>query len=1261
MVVCAGVAAQADPIFTEDFSAAQTKQPTDPAYYEFINLQEGDNWAVANGELSMDNNAAFPCTNQTWQRAIKFRNLPLKEKTLYKLSFDINPVETPVDEATFENAPGFVDVKLMQGDENADICIIDAAGAEQRANIQLNKGEAQKITKLFYFADLAKQNEKYEASCAGKENYAPQKFFAGFNVYAPGKYTVDNFLLDEASPLEKVEFNSYNVRMKYGSAINASALLNGAKRKIYDASIATVKVNGTAVEIEDVELQSDGYLYIFAVEEIPAEAQVEVTLNAPEDVQFTGGWAGLPLSFSGVKAEFSEDEVLAAAVPFSFAPAEIVKSFPADDSFALPTTLEKITIEFDHEISSEGLVAECSNGTKPAILSVEGKVVTLAGGEFPKGAYTITLKNVKNVGTDTPTEGDPSISFETGEIKLAETIYTDVFTDLFQGEANGIPTGWTCMVKADNWTGGEVWGGGSACRNFIIGSGENTQTSFYLCDRDGFTFLVKGDKEEDRMVLPAGDIAFSVLAVGHEAPSRTVELRIEDLAGNVIATGKGNTSTQAEQFSSVGALEPIMIKFKNPTEQPIVVKIHEPEGGFTACRVVGIKAQTYVETEGDKFEPEVVFDSQFTGDLMPAEGSGWFVYENNNPLAPGSGRSGTSGILARNFHAKMQSAAFFRECGDNPEAAMRLEYGNGNGVEGGFHMEPGKYELTYYAGTWNDPQGNAEGRSKVFMDLIDAATGQVVFHSEHVNKANFENGGACNGQADKITEKVSCAGGNFIVKLWGTHNTVLGSLSITKEGSLAAKWYSKVAEAVEDAKLELTASEAENLNGTAKIALSQAIAKYEKPSGMYTEAEFQNAINELNDAAKDMKARREAMGVYNSVIGNIAGTVADAEEKFKQLESYQVLAELNEKYGASDPVALENEELIPLAYSLQSNYNTYTYMAGTGVNLLTKQIQDLKTGIMNLPGNEAYAGILAVADNAVTDDQALVEKLKLVYTKLIYDACATSENPFVEVDPELLVETPKAMEATGFIQNANCYCTQAAVNGDTRVDNDAFPGWNIETKQGYVRASWATTWGENYPTAEKPVADCGIKAGWGDFEYKVEQLLTNLPVGIYEFSVQMGEDGIPSTRTDESVEEVKSFAYVGDKKLTYDGDLQEDGTVKCSRDFNSEANTKTFTEVEPVVAAGEVRGTLTIGVNMNLKATHGGLDNFKLKLVAKKAGFDYAAAAKALDAIITGVENAQDESAVAKAKNAVTKLFKNGQVLIQKAGKMFNAAGSQVK
>ena len=1210
MIVCSGVTVQAQTVFQQDFSAAQTAAPTDPAYYEFINLQkdaEGnlvDNWGIVDGKLKMENSTDFPCTNQTWQRAIKFRNLPLKEKTLYKMTFDINPIETPLDENTFDPVPGYVDVKLMQGDENADICIIDAAGAEQRANIALTKGEPQTISKLFYFADLKAQNEKYEANCAGKELYAPEKFFAGINVYSPGKYTVDNFLLEEASPLEKIEFNKYNIRMGYVGATNAVTLLNGATRKIYDASLATVKVNGVEVEIEDVELQKDG-LYIFTVEEIPADAEVVVTLNAPEEVQFAGGFAGLSLDADGVKAEYSDDAQLADAMPFSWAPAEIVSTTPAEGSFALPTSIEKFTFEFDHEIDGSEIVAKLSNGTTLEVLSVEGKVVTLEGGEFPKGAYTIELENVMNAGTGVPTVVNPTLSFETGEIQLAHTDYKLAVDGKTQLAAEaGIPEGWTLTLGVDEEGNPKVHGGGSGSRGFLY-TNSNVQSAFYLRDWEGSPVVATSSP----VTIPAGDVEFRALSAGWGA-SGVLNYKLMNSVGEVVVDKDVDVSTVLEK-NRQGMFQNDAVRFTS-------------DGGEYTCAIqlksgnellsAGFEVYTYEETPGDKFEPEVVFDSHFTGSKMPEEGSGWLVYENNNPLQPGSDRNGTSGILERNFHQKMQSAAFFRECGANEEAAMRLEYGNGNGVEGGFHMDAGKYELTYYAGTWNDPAGHSAGTSKVFMDLIDAATGNVVFHSEHVNIANFENGGKCEGQADKITEKVSCAGGNFIVKLWGTNNTVLGSLSITKEGSQAAKWYSKLAEAVGEAETELATSESEELNGAAKDALKAAIDKYKKPSGMYTEAEFQGAIDELAAAQADMKARRDAMGAYNTVKSNIAALIEkNTGTKYENLESFKAMAETYTQYAEVAGSTLENSELIPVTNELQLNYNKANAMITDGVGYLTAQINGLVKNIIEMGGAEEYASTIEKANQCISDDQELAHLLRLMYTKKIYDAI-NAGNPFVEVDSEMLIETPKTIPATDYVHNPSVYVI-AEKHDDCKIAN--YPGWESDNADFAMRPNYG--WGGWNGNAYHLINgnDMFVGIGWvGNDGVNVWNNVECLPVGVYDVTIKtMDRSGAGDWD-----------AETGQNK--WPNPERQLSTISVQQGEN-EAITKPFANdnlgqyygftddtIGDVTLDGEVTADVKIGAYIHAQESFAAIRDVQLTLKGKKEGFDYEAAAKAVQAEI---------------------------------------------
>lgn len=74
-------------IFSEDFSEPQTKPETEVGWYEFINTLEDDEREVKDGVLHFYNSLA--AEGSTWQRAVKFRNLPLKENTSYRVSMTL--------------------------------------------------------------------------------------------------------------------------------------------------------------------------------------------------------------------------------------------------------------------------------------------------------------------------------------------------------------------------------------------------------------------------------------------------------------------------------------------------------------------------------------------------------------------------------------------------------------------------------------------------------------------------------------------------------------------------------------------------------------------------------------------------------------------------------------------------------------------------------------------------------------------------------------------------------------------------------------------------------------------------------------------------------------------------------------------------------------------------------------------------------------------------------------------------------------------
>lgn len=1241
LTAVACMASAQTPVFQEGFDAAQTKQPTDLGYYEFINSQEGDTRDIVTdgayagaGCLQFVNSQDFLCENQGWQRAIKFRNLPLQDGKIYQINFALKGSNTYV---SGDNTPKCsMRLGLMQGYENSDISILGANGQDQTYTIQdFDEESYVKYSRSFYFASKENQDAQYKSQ--GKDEAYINSYFTTFNIINPGTFYLDEVeLVEVANAVDNIVYGGDVIRVKYMFDTNIASLAKAEElgRVILDPSCASVKIGTNATKVETVELHQDGYLYIF-LEEMYFDSEaldgVFVSFTNPDNIiNFSGTADNAKLfAFEAVKAS-NYDEEVSNVSSFAYEEALMVSSDPANNSFTLDETISEFSLTFDHNIYtgendfSNAPTATLSNGETLQIkegqeeLSKSIIFVRTSNALLTKGAYKLTVSGITTEKGTTCTT-DQVISFETGKIKMAETVYTDVFTKLLTGANGGQPDGWTILIGGADFAGGEPKeDNGVACRNINLHKDGVEYTAFYLCDRDGYTYMKYGDKEGYSLTIPAGNISFSVLAVGHESATRRVEYVIEDMEGTVLATCNEMTDVlAADNFSKMSEVN---VKFVNDVEKNVIIKIHEPEGGFTACRIMGLKCQTYVETPGDKYEPEVILESKFKDANMPAEGTGWLFYENNNQLTPGSGRSGTSGMLSNNFHAKMQIAAFFRECGANENAAMRIEYGNGNGVESGFEIKTeGGYEITYYAGTWNDAAGNAAGTSKVFMQLINVETGEVAFYSEHVNIANFNNGSNCVGQADKVTEELNLKAGKYYLKAWGTTNTVWGSFSLVKPGSIAAKYYALIMEAVELAKAELALCENEKYNGSTKSELTEFAGKCSDPSFMHTEAEFIAAIENLNALTDAMAARRKNIDAYEGNLNTLANSLASAEgTKFEKLDVYPKAVECYNLYKDVNPTNLDDATLAAAVADMGNMGQLLGNMTGTCVNLLTKQIVELAAMIVALDSEtESHPYVLA-AGEAISDDQALVSNLKKLYAAKLYKKI-DSDNPFIEYNEEYEQEIEKTIEAGAMIQNREFYSTAQVPAGASNVYAQVtdFPGWTIEIAQGVITPIFTNAWDGPYATAVKPIENCAVKSDWGTREYDVKQVINNLPVGKYVASIVIGEDG---------GDPHGSYAYCGegDAKVIseYVGVVNpESGATSYSRD-----NTVPQEFADVVTVINDNLGEITLGAHIMVTGGFGKVDNANLVMVGPVEGFNYGAAAAAIEEeISTSVESISAE------------------------------------
>lgn len=1244
-------------VVKEDFSAPQTKAATDQGYYEFINLQpnEGekvDKWTVADGVLNIENSADYPCSGQKWQRAIKFRNLPFKEKTFYKLSLDLTTNETYIDSETSTEAPGYLDMKIMQGDENADICILGANLSEQRINYTLNAGDSKKYSKVFYYASKTKQDSAYQANCAGKELYDPAKYFVGINVYSPGKYVLDNVLLEEATAIDSIGFYGQAIKVYYGDQLNATALCAGKKQYVLDNSCAKVTINGEAADIVSVEVKADGYLYVFVDNELSTADVVKVSFKAPAEVQFTGSYAGASLDFSDVQA--IEDETID-ATSWLMDEAELVSSVPVDGNFNLDQLITDFTFTFDKPVytiktdAGEAPVAKLSNGETLKLLTTEELSKVLAfqrpsNDSLAKGSYTVTLQNIFNE-YGTAHEGDITVSFEVGKAQVAETVYSEYTTSLLQGENGSQPTGWSIMVGGSDYTGGEPKADdGSACRNInVTGTDGNSYTAFYICDRAGYTYM-----QSPETALPKGNIEFSLLAMSHDAASssRTVEYRIEDLNGTVIATGSGVTSIGTDNFTTPDATSIATIKFENPAEQNVIIKIRNTAGAWEGARVLGFRYRTYTMTQGEVFVPEVVAEGNFAGwtnNNSPKLGTGWKMYGSNGIMKNadqscgwgGAERSITDGsrVLSVNmknfngmamYYAAANAYSTYGQFNNQTEREGEVtDPETGQPIpEKVLKLKNAKYQVTYYIGGWHN---NDQSVKFEIFNFDDGVSGTPVYSRSDAVTSNNDVSGA---EANKIQFFWSApTAGQYIIKVTSEKGECLfGNMAIQTTASLAVQYAQMMNEALEPAKAELALANADDkYAGVTRDALAKAIKDYTNPD-FHSVAEYDEAIANVNALIKKSQARRDNVDKYPTYIQNIEILMSEVVgTKYQKLEAYKALNEVYSQYKDVNPTDIvDDDELASTTEKLNNYYTLLSNMVKTGVGLLTQQIDNLAAKL-----DPEDADVIRTAE-AITDDQELAYILKLKNLKALYDKLAApqSDTLFTKIDPETSLEVTDSIELTDFIQNANLYSTCPTRD---LTDYTNIPGWKITNYNGGISQQWS--WSAWSGSEFCPINNVFLLNGWyGDFT--IEQNVSLLPVGSYRYVSGTQDRGFADTSddktaaldtrdhwtvtgtdgTNEITGEIFSYIYwqSGEVRDSVPFDITNQGQWYDLTNDNS----------KPIAvnqAGDQPYGELLIGSRAVSYQSSASVDNFKIYMTGKKEGFDYAAAAAAVQKLINGL------------------------------------------
>ena len=1250
MLSCGLVAQAQVPVFHESFEAAQTKQPTDVGYYEEINKEEDDQWSIVEGGaegkcFNFFNSTEVLNPDNFWRRAVKFRNLPLVAGKSYRLSFRFKGWNTYSNGETDVKAR--MKVGLMQGVENADISVLGAGDKDQYRFVSyFNPNEYEKYNLMYYFADKANQDAKYDKSCSGKEEYNEankDKYFATFNVFNPGDYCLDEVELVEAN-IAGIIYNGDVIRVDLGYATNAKTLAGTKGYYLLPNDCVTVTVGGSEVVVESVEARSDGYLYIF-LEKAAGKGEVEVSFENPAEggLQYAEGEAiqGGVLTFTE-KAEYDENFNAGGDISsWLYGEAQCVATSPLDGSFGLEG-ISEVTFTFDKEVCSgknnvvnHGPVAKLSDGT--ALKLKEGtpeftNTLTFVSenGNFTKGSYAVTLSDVVT-SKGTPNIQNEMLTFEVGKVQVSETIFTPVEGGDYKTQLEtdgGIPTDWTLTLQKEGEDPQEHTGG-SGARGFLY-TNSNVQSALYLRDWDGKAVAKR------KFNLPAGEVEIRTFTAGW-GTTGSFKFSILDANGEEVKSEVVSVSTQLEK-NKQGDFQKNGIRVNTAGGEYTFTA--ELAGGSNELLFGGFELYNVTVTEGDKDQSEVIANGDFASagnDKAPAHGTGWKIYRDDGRMRDpgancnwgGDDWTGPGGPRVKTMGNKgMNGAAIYLANNAYATYGEYLYQTDHNGkVEGDLEektldLKNAKYQITYNIIAWK----NEGAPWSIQLDIYnqeDGITGTPVYTRKDEVSVHCGSAGDASSDAKKIQFLWNAPkAGKYILKFTAGGECCVGNVTVESTSSLAVTYASLMNKNLAPAKEELeTAKGSDKYAGTTRDALEAMIAEYTNPD-FHTVAEYTDAFAKLDAMVKKSAKRRANIDKFPTCLESIVQGLEDAKDpKYKGLEQFPLVEKAYNDYKDVDCVTLDDDALQVAIDVMGVNGSLISNMVKSCVPLITKQITDLAAAIVALDEDMSGHPAVLASGNAITDDQSLVKQLKTLYAAKLYKKIAGGYE-FKVFDEDMAEYVDETIDASFLIQNPNFYNTTVIPAGKENAvaKTEDFPGWNITVESGQIQSLWSTLWGQKGATETQPYYDCAVCSPWGTGKYTVEQLVNNIPVANYTASIvvasdKVGDDNLP-----------ECYAVVGGEQKIFAAD--KDG--KYSRDNNTPIE---FENVVPTIDGNF--GSISIGAKMS-NACFGKVDNATLKIVGKASGFDYAEAAKVLgEEVAAGINNAE----VAPEGNPVSVVF----------------------
>ena len=556
------------------------------------------------------------------------------------------------------------------------------------------------------------------------------------------------------------------------------------------------------------------------------------------------------------------------------------------------------------------------------------------------------------------------------------------------------------------------------------------------------------------------------------------------------------------------------------------------------------------------------------------------------------------------------------------------EFGSQSGYELPF-KEGKKYTLTFNSAMWKDNGSTLDLKIFKADDTENAVFSQTVKNAPNVNGSTA----AVSGTTKTSISFTPDADGNYIVR-WqvGGFNEVLIANVVLKymPDVPGLEYVMMLNSALDEAKSALEANSDERYQGQAFSDLQSKVAYYESYESTSPSA-YKEAVADLESYTKALKDHRANCDAYDEQIKKAIDVARqNKDKKFAKTELYKELVSIVAKYNgksewrnvSEDPeaenwqlfyeydVLTDDNQLTAATDELKGIANTTSLLftegfsapenanggKATGIAVLTERLRLGADAIVAAGESEKKVEGVRLA---LTDDDELAETVKEYLKAKVYnDLSSAAPTLFQEkTNEETLETTVDPVDMTVFVKNPNVY----KLSDTPDFTDEAVPGWT--TPEGYNRPGLTPGWGAWQGTSE--IAQDAMFQTWGS-SYRVQQTITDLPVGIYKVVFAVGErnNGDAGVFEDSYAYVLNSVEDMTQSDMGKQSDQGEDMYVPGIGQSFPFANNESQTAVIENIEVTD--GVLTIGVNAG-PSSHTFFNEVRVLMTAPVAGYKYTA------------------------------------------------------